>query len=128
MIDIFLSINASSLGAVRRLHVYHVTPEQLCGVCRVLDLSVWVQSEDGWRLVERHVVLDVLKVLLNSLVLWNHVIKVLLLREEELLVLVENEVSKVLFQISRQHSSVEVIRNSATVHGFSDQIAQSVPW
>lgn len=48
--------------------------------------------------------------------------------EVELLIAIENEITKELVQIAVEHSPVIVICDSATVHGFTDEVPQRLPW
>jgi len=50
-----------------------------------------------------------------------------LTREEELLVLVEDEVTHVLVEVGEHYSAIPVICYTTSIHGFSDQITKCFP-
>lgn len=64
--------------------------------------------------------------MLICLLRWNNVV-ILAAREEELLVLIEYERTKIFLKVGEENAPIIAISDSATVHGIPNQIPKSLP-
>jgi len=106
------------------LHVEHREDDAIGSLCVLDDLRIHVKSEDKGRVLGRHVVVNVLLLLDNILEGRNHLLDSALLVDEELegLSFVKNEITQLFVQLGVKHSSVPVVSDTSTLHGFSDQL------
>lgn len=84
-----------------------------------------METEHTW-LSEHTKSIDGLKGELHAIFVWDNVV-ITNLREEELLVSIEDEWSHVLLKIAHHAPSVVIISDSTTIHGFTDEVSQSFP-
>jgi len=75
---------------------------------------------------EQRDLLNAVHVLLKGIVIL-HLVVVTSLREVELLVGVEDEISAEFFEVAHHYTSIEVVGDTATVHSFSDKVTQGFP-
>lgn len=84
-----------------------------------------MQTKDAWAGEEWNLINAGLE-LLHVLSCWDSVIKVGP-REEELLVLIEDEVTHELVEVGHKHASVPVVRYTTSVHGITDEVPHCFP-
>lgn len=75
---------------------------------------------------ERDLVDLSLNLFLGLSLVWDNVIEVSS-GEEVLLVGVEDEITHELHKVGVEHTSVVVVSDTATIHGFTNQVAESSP-
>jgi len=121
--DVFFAVAAPSRCSIAGSHQESVGPQLFDRVAEVHNFSITVESEDSWVREERDL-FDLLTDQLNcvSFNRRNHVLEVCA-TEEEHLVRVENEIAHEFLQVSVQHTAIEVVSNTATIHSFADKIS-----
>jgi len=107
------------------LHLKGVDPERFGSVGEIGNFSVGVESENARRSEQRNLI-NLVHELLHILTFGDRVV-VFGSREVELLVLVEDEITHELVEIGVEDSTIPVIRDTTSIHSFSDKIAQSLP-
>jgi len=121
--DVFFTVDATRRSSITGLHQENVVPKLFDRVAEVHNFSITVESEDSWVREERDL-FNLLTDQLNcvSFNRRNHVLEVCA-TEEEHLVRVENEIAHEFLQVSVQHTAIEVVSNTATIHSFADKIS-----
>ena len=125
LLNVLLFVDGSRRTAIARLHLQCVEPEALGSVGEVRDLSVAVQAKDTRASKERDF-LDGDAELFHVSRVGDDVIMVRA-REEELLVLVEDELTEELLKVGVHNAAIPVISDTTTVHGLTNQVAQCLP-
>lgn len=120
-----LSVNTTGAASRRGSHINNVEPKCLNRVVEVRDFSISMEAEHTRNCEHRNVVNE-LKLLLKGGLIRNDIVGTGP-GEEESLILIKDEVSKILSQIGVKDSTIKVISDSSTVHGLTNKISESIP-
>jgi len=125
LLDVLFFVDCTGRAAVASLHLQGVEPERLSSVGEVADLGVGVETKDTWAGKQGH--------LLDGEHEFFHVgrerdsVFVSGAREVELLVLIEDEISKELLKVGVHDAAIPVVSDATTVHRLADEIPQGLP-